>query len=152
MEIICSSCFNPASSLITFRRRAAGGTEKIRGLSGDDTAVIQFQSSSRLCVLPHVLGQLQQRGGLRSSHWPDSSAARFFCASSSGLFPFQKRVEGIIVTANDLLAGCFTADSIVTDTVSSHIYTHIGWRFVWALSVNLFKIVFKTGKISTSRL
>ena len=52
---------------------------------------------------------------------------------------FQKRVEGIIVTANDLLAGCFTAYSIVTDTVSSHIYTHIGWRFVWALSVNLFK-------------
>ena len=48
--------------------------------------------------------------------------------------PFGLAVNGLIVTADDLLFGGFPAGFVVNDTVSCHIDTHISWGLIWALS------------------
>ncbi len=49
----------------------------------------------------------------------------------------KQSLQGVIVSADDLLAGDFPAYLVVTDTVSRHIYAHIGGRLVRALPIDL---------------
>ena len=42
-------------------------------------------------------------------------------------------VDGLIIAADDLLVGCFSAGFIVKDAEASHIYTHIGGGFIGLL-------------------
>ena len=48
-------------------------------------------------------------------------------------------VDGLIIAADDLLVGCFSAGFIVKDAEASHIYTHIGGGFIGAASVDALK-------------
>ena len=52
---------------------------------------------------------------------------------------FAHFTEGIVVAADDLLSGGFSADLVVADAVAVHVDAHISGRFVRGLSVNLVK-------------
>lgn len=54
--------------------------------------------------------------------------------------------HGVVVTADDLLAGSFLADLIVDDAVSGHVYAHICRGFVGAFAVNLCKDLVQYGE------
>ena len=48
-------------------------------------------------------------------------------------------VDGLIIAADDLLVGCFSAGFIVKDAEASHIYTQYRWGIYRAASVDAFK-------------
>ena len=50
--------------------------------------------------------------------------------------------HGVVVTADDLLAGSFLAECIIADAVPGHVDAHVSRRLIRAFAVDLFKHCF----------
>ena len=105
-------------------------SKKIGSLSGDDPSILKFQCCRR-CI--GFFCTLQCRYSNFAVSDSDSSHIHeqfdFFSFFFRGI-PLQEGAKSSVITADDLLTGGLTAGFIITDTVTSHIYPHVGRRFV----------------------
>ena len=119
------------------QQHGGGGAEQRRGLAGDDGAVVQLDGSGHASgQFGHGVGGGDDGTVLRTDvalfHEEFDLLDGFFGAVA----PAQIRAGGV-VPADDLLLGGLTDGVIVEDAVAGHVDTHIGGRFIRALTVDL---------------
>ena len=121
------------------QKKCRGSTEKVGSLSINNAFVRKFKGSSR-CTGLLFFGKAGRNNfavieGCVSLFQKKFDLAYFFFSTVA----CEKGIAALIVTADDLLAGSFTAYFVINDAVSGHIDTHICRGFVRAFSHDLFK-------------
>ena len=126
-----------AHGLQRVQQQRGCGTQRIGGLSGDDTAVLQHHGAGRtlggLC-LQQSRGNsgTDRRGHIRFLHHQFQPHHRFFIALT-----LQLLHAGSIVAAENLPAGRITASRIIHDAVAHHVDAHIRGGLIGGLALNL---------------
>ena len=115
---------------------ACGSTQQRAGLAGDDSAVAQFNGSSRcaagslaagVCLLFHFPGPHGQPGLI---HQQLQLVALALLGGAGDLLLAQ----ALVVPAHDLLAGGLAADCVVHDAVAGHVHAHVRGGLIGALA------------------
>ena len=136
----------PASSFKEFKRTAERAPRRSEVFSEDHFSVVQLQSccgaAGLLCVGEGCVNDFavmnSDAGLLHEKFKLEDLGLRASAGLSGG--------HGVVVTADDFLAGSFLAGLIVDDAVSGHVYAHICRGFVGAFAVNLCKDLVQYGE------
>ena len=118
-----------------------GGTaaQKRTGVGGDDGAVVQFHGGGGVATaLQKGVGGhgrtavVRRDAGLVEQHLDLAHLILVACTVG-------QLVGGIIITTDNLVFRSLAANRIVADAEAHHVHTHVGRRFIRALTINALK-------------